>query len=47
VPDSIDIALIHGWHVTIFRPALWLLGLIAAGLIVIAVKVWQTRMHQL
>ena len=46
VPESIDIPLVHGWHVTLFRPALWLLGLVAATLVVIAVKVWQIQRHR-
>jgi hypothetical protein len=32
---SIDIPVAHGWHVTIFGPAMWLL---VAGLVAVAVK---------
>jgi hypothetical protein len=40
--QSIDIPLANGWHVTIFPPAMWLLVLVAAGLVVVAVKAAQT-----
>ncbi len=33
--DSIDLPLWHGWHITIFGPAFWLL-LVAIGVVAIA-----------
>jgi hypothetical protein len=41
--DSIDIPIANGRHLTIFGPALWLLLVVAAGLVAVAVKALRAR----
>ena len=43
MPSSIDIPIVNGWHVTIFRPVLWLLVVVAAGLAAAAVNALRAR----
>lgn len=40
---SIDIPIANGWHLTIFRPAIWLLVVVVAGLVAVAVKALRAR----
>ena len=41
---SVDIALWHGWHVTIFHPWIWLLvvGLVVAAITLLG-RIWLSR----
>ena len=43
MPGSIDIPIAKGWHVTVFRPGIWLLVVIVAGLAAAAVTVRRAR----
>ena len=40
---SIDIPIAHGWHVTIFAPAMWLLVVVVVSLAAVAVKALRAR----
>ncbi len=40
---GIDIPIANGWHVTIFGPVMWLLVVVVAGLVAVAVKALRAR----